>query len=88
MQSLTTFSVRIPNDLARTVAIEAKRAGLSKSEYARRAMEEFNQQRMQEHMASLSTQLAAQSAAAHDAMEFSISDALVQRSIARQRDNS
>jgi metal-responsive CopG/Arc/MetJ family transcriptional regulator len=77
MESLTTFSLRIPKDLARSVAVEAKRAGLSKSEYARRAMEEFNQQRMQERMASLSTQLAAHSAAAHDAMESSISDGIV-----------
>jgi hypothetical protein len=57
--------------------MEAKRAGVSKSEYARRAMEEFNQLRMQERMASLSTQLAAYSSAAHDEMESSISDGLV-----------
>jgi hypothetical protein len=77
MESLTTFSLRIPKDLARSIAVEAKRAGLSKSEYARRAMEEFNQQRMQERMAYLSTQLAAHSAAAHAAMESSISDGIV-----------
>lgn len=77
MGSLTTFSLRIPKDLARSIAVEAKRAGLSKSEYARRAMEEFNQQRMQERMASLSKQLAAHSAAAHAAMESSISDGIV-----------
>jgi predicted HicB family RNase H-like nuclease len=51
MESFTTFSLRIPTDLARSIAVEAKRAGLSKSEYARGAMEEFNQQRMQERMA-------------------------------------
>jgi predicted DNA-binding protein len=77
MESLTTFSLRIPKDLARRIALEAKRSGLSKSEYARRAMEEFSQQRMQERMAYLSTQLAAHSAAAHDAMESSISDGIV-----------
>jgi hypothetical protein len=77
MESLTTFSLRIPKDLARSIAVEAKRAGLSKSEYARRAMEEFNQQRMQERMAFLSTQLAAHSAAAHVAMESSVSDGIV-----------
>jgi len=77
MESLTTFSLRIPKELARSIAVEAKRAGLSKSEYARRAMEEFNRQRMQERMAYLSTQLAAHSAAAHDAMESSISDGIV-----------
>jgi endoglucanase Acf2 len=77
MGSLTTFSLRIPKELARSIAVEAKRAGLSKSEYARRAMEEFNHQRMQERMAHLSMQLAAQSAAAQDAMESSVSDGIV-----------
>ena len=76
METLTTFSLRIPKELARSIAIEAKRAGLSKSEYARRAMEEFNQQRMQERMTHLSTKLAAHSGAAHDAMESSISDGI------------
>jgi predicted DNA-binding protein len=77
MDSLTTFSLRIPKELARSIALEAKRSGLSKSEYARRAMEEFNRQRMQERMAYLSTQLAAHSAAAHEGMESSISDGIV-----------
>jgi predicted DNA-binding protein len=76
MGSLTAFSLRIPKELARSIAAEAKRAGLSKSEYARRAMEEFNQQRMQERMAYLSRQLATHSAAAHDAMESTISDGI------------
>jgi hypothetical protein len=40
-------------------------------------MEEFNRQRMQERMAHLSTQLAAHSATAYDAMESSISDGIV-----------
>lgn len=44
---------------------------------ASRAMEEFDQQRMQERMFRLSVQLAAHSAAAHDAMESSISDGIV-----------
>jgi len=76
MESLTIFSLRIPKDLAHRIAVEAKRAGLSKSEYARRAMEEFNQQRMEERMAHISTKLAAHSAAAHADMESSISDGI------------
>jgi predicted DNA-binding protein len=76
VQELTTFSLRIPKDLARRITVEAKRAGLSKSEYARRAMEEFNQQRMQERMAHLSTKLAAHSAAVNAAMESSITDGI------------
>jgi predicted DNA-binding protein len=77
MESLTTCSFRIPKDLARRIAVEAKRAGLSKSEYARRALEEFNPQRMQERMAYLSRHVAAHSAAVHAAMEASISDGIV-----------
>jgi hypothetical protein len=77
MESLTTFSLRILKNLARNIAREAKRAGLRKSAYARSAMEEFNRQRMQKRMAYLSTQLAAHSAAAHAAMESSISDGIV-----------
>jgi hypothetical protein len=77
MESLTTFSLRIPKELARSIAVEAKRAGLSKSDYARRAMEEFNQQRMQERMAYLSVELTAHSAAAQTAMESSIADGIV-----------
>jgi hypothetical protein len=77
MESLTTLSLRIPKDLAHSIAVEAKRAGLSKAEYARRAIEAFIQQRMQERMASLSSKLAAHCAAAHDAMGSSSSDGLV-----------
>jgi hypothetical protein len=74
--SLTIFALSIPKDLAHRIAVEAKRAGLSKSEYARRAMKEFNQQRMEERMAHLSTKLAAHSAAAHADTESSISDGI------------
>ncbi len=76
MEALTTFSLRIPKDLARQVAAEAKRSGLSRSEYARRAMEAFNQQQMQSRMAELSAQLAAHSAAVAEAMDASVSDGL------------
>jgi predicted DNA-binding protein len=77
MNALTTLSLRIPKDLARRIALEAKRAGLNKSEYARRAMEEFNHQRMQERLAYLSAQLGPASAAAQAAMESSSSDGAI-----------
>jgi hypothetical protein len=48
---------------------------MSKSEYARRAMEEFEQRLMQERIAELSRQLAAHSASAAQSMEGSVSDA-------------
>jgi predicted transcriptional regulator len=76
MEDLTSFSFRIPKSLARSVEAAAKRLGLTKSEYARRAMEEFDQRMMQERMAELSQRLAAQSAAASHAMDGTSSDGL------------
>jgi len=49
---------------------------VSKSEYARRAMEEFEERLMQERIAELSRQLAAHSASAARSMEGSTSDGL------------
>jgi hypothetical protein len=51
-------------------------SGVSKSEYARRAMEEFEQRLMQERIADLSRQLAAHSASAAQSMEGSTADGL------------
>jgi Arc/MetJ-type ribon-helix-helix transcriptional regulator len=76
MEDLTSFSFRIPKSLARSIEVAAKRLGLSKSEYARRAMEEFDQRMMQERMAELSQRLAAQSAAAARSMDASTRDGL------------
>jgi hypothetical protein len=76
MEDITSLSLRIPMALARSIEAEAKRAGISKSEYVRRALEEFNQRAMQERIAEISLRLASQSAAAAQAMEPSISDGL------------
>lgn len=76
MEELTSFSLRIPKTLARNIEAAAKRMGLSKSEYARRAMEEFDHRMMQERIAELSQRLASHSAAAAQAMEASTSDGL------------
>jgi predicted DNA-binding protein len=76
MENLTSFSFRIPKTLAAGIAVTAKRLGLSKSEYARRALEEFHERLMQERMAELSQRLAAQSAETGRSMDASTSDGL------------
>ncbi len=76
MDDLTSFSLRIPKALARSIEAEARRSGLNKSEYARRALEEFNQRMMQERITEISLRLSAQSAAAAQSMEPSTSDGL------------
>lgn len=77
MEDLITFSFRIPRTLAGNIEVAAKRLGLSKSEYARRAIEEFDFRMMQERMAQLSQRLAAHSAAAAQAMDESAADGLL-----------
>ena len=76
MDDLISFSLRIPKALAISIEATAKRLGVSKSEYARRAMEEFEEGLMHEHIAELSRQLAAHSASAARSMESSTSDGL------------
>ena len=76
MEDLISFSLRIPRTLAASIEVTAKRLGVSKSEYARRAMEEFEERLMRDRIAKLSHELAAQSAAATRAMEGSTADGL------------
>jgi hypothetical protein len=76
MDDLISFSLRIPKTLAISIEATAKRLGVSKSEYARRAMEEFEERLMQERIADLSRRLAAHSASAAQSMEGSTSDGL------------
>jgi predicted transcriptional regulator len=76
MEDLISFSLRIPKALAANIEATAKRLGVSKSEYARRAMEEFEERLMQERIAELSRQLAAQGASVALSMEGSTSDGL------------
>src|ERR1700675_2673322 len=77
MEDLISFSFRVPRDLAAGVEAAAKQMGLSRSEYARRALEQFQAQQMQERMAELSRQVARQSADAACSMESSGADGLV-----------
>ena len=76
MEELTSFSLRIPKALTRNIGVAAKRLGLTKSEYARRVLEEFDHRMMQERIAELSQRLASHSAAAAQAMEASTKDGL------------
>jgi hypothetical protein len=76
MEDLISFSLRIPKALAANIEVTAKRLGMSKSEYARRAMEAFEERLMQERIAELSRQLTAHSASAALSMEGSTSDGL------------
>jgi Ribbon-helix-helix protein, copG family len=76
VDDLISFSLRIPKALAASIEATAKRLGVSKSEYARRAMEEFEGRLMQERIAELSRQLAAHSASGARSMEGSTSDGL------------
>jgi predicted DNA-binding protein len=76
MDDLVSFSLRIPRTLAAHIDATAKRLGVSKSEYARRAMEAFEERLMQERMADLSRQLSAHSASAAQSMEDSAADGL------------
>lgn len=76
MEDLISFSLRIPKTLALSIEATAKRLGMSKSEYARRAMEEFEERLMQERIAELSRQLSAHSASAARSMDDSSSDGL------------
>jgi hypothetical protein len=76
LEDLTSFSFRIPKTLATNIAATAKRLGVSKSEYARRAMEDFNERLMQERIAELSRRLSAQSAEAASSMDASAADGL------------
>ncbi len=76
MNELTSFSIRIPKTLAASIEATAKRLGVSKSEYARRAIEEFEERVMQERIAELSRRLAVHSASAARSLEGSTSDSL------------
>jgi hypothetical protein len=76
VDELTSFSLRIPKTLAASIEATAKRLGLSKSEYARRAMEEFEERLMQERIAELSRRLSGHSASVAQSMDGSAVDGL------------
>ena len=76
MEELIAFSFRIPRSLAQGTEAAAREMGLSKSEYARRAIEELNHRVMQQRIAALSHRLASSSAAAAESMDSTSADGL------------
>ncbi len=71
------FAFRVPESFVRETTEAARLSGLSRSEYARRAIEEANTRAMQGRMAALSRSLAEQSAAEAEALDGSVSDGLL-----------
>jgi predicted transcriptional regulator len=74
MSDLVTFSFRLPRELAAGVEESARQAGLSRSDYARRALEQYQDHAMQQRMADLSRRVAQQSTDAAQSMNDSESD--------------
>lgn len=70
------FSFRVNKPFVEETTQSAKIAGLSRSEYARRAIEEMNQRVMRERIAELSKQLSAQSLAINEALDDTSGDGL------------
>jgi len=76
METQTLFSFRVTKPFVDETTQSAKLAGLSRSEYARRAIEEMNRRVMRERIALLSKQLSAQSFAASEALDDTTADGL------------
>jgi predicted DNA-binding protein len=70
------FSFRVTESFVDTTTQYAKLIGLTRSEYARVAIEEKNRRIMEERIHMLSKQLSAQSLAVNEALEDTISDGL------------
>jgi hypothetical protein len=76
METQTLFSFRVTKPFVDETTQSAKLAGLSRSEYARRAIEEMNHRTMRERIATLSKQLSAQSLALNEALDDTAGDGL------------
>ena len=76
MEAQSLFSFRVTKPFVDETTQSAKLAGLSRSEYARRAIEEMNRQVMRGRIAMLSKQLSAQSLALNAALDDSTGDGL------------
>lgn len=77
MESTSQFVFRAPDSFVRETAEAARLSGLSRSEYARRAIEEANARAMRDRIASLSRQLAAQTVTEVEALDAAANDSLV-----------
>ena len=76
MEAQALFSFRATKPFVDETTQSAKLAGLSRSEYARRAIEAMNQRVMRERIAVLSKQLSAQSLAVNEALDGTTGDGL------------
>ena len=76
MDAQTLFSFRVTKPFVDETTQSAKLAGLSRSEYARRAIEEMNHRIMRERIAVLSKQLSAQSNQINQALDDTTKDGL------------
>ncbi len=76
MEAQALFSFRVTKPFVDETTQSAKLAGLSRSEYARRAIEEMNHRVMRERIAMLSKQLSAESLAANEALDDATADGL------------
>lgn len=76
MENQALFSFRATKPFVEETTQSAKLAGLSRSEYARRAIEEMNRRIMSERIAMLSRQLSAQSLAVNAALDDATEDGL------------
>lgn len=74
MESTSQFVFRAPDSFHRETAEAARLSGLSRSEYARRAIEEANARAMRGRIASLSRRLSAQTTTETEALDGSVSD--------------
>jgi len=76
METQALISFRVTKPFFDATTQSAKLAGLSRSEYARSAIEEMNHRVMRERIAVLSAQLSAQSLAANGALDATTQDGL------------
>ncbi|MDQ6628217.1 MAG: hypothetical protein M3Z29_07190 [Pseudomonadota bacterium] len=76
VESTSQFVFRAPESFVRETTQAARLSGLSRSEYARRAIEEANARAMRGRIGELSRSLAAQTAAESQALDGTASDGL------------
>ena len=76
MENNSPFMFRAPESFIRETTEAARLSGLSRSEYARRAIEDANARAMQDRIGQLSRQLAAQTEVELAALDGSSSDSL------------
>jgi len=76
METSSQFTFRAPDSFIGETTEAARMSGLSRSEYARKAIEEANGRAMQRRIASLSRRLAASTDAELDALDSTAADGL------------